>query len=73
MDASGLMCPQPVLLTRAALEALNPGEHLELRATDPHTSLDIEVFCATTGHHLVETRSAEGIWRFWIQKRAASQ
>ena len=50
VDCRGLLCPLPVLRTRQALEKLPPGAVVAVVCTDPASELDLEVFCATTGH-----------------------
>lgn len=69
VDARGVLCPEPVLRARAGLEALAPGEVMELLATDPHAELDIEVFCASTGHQLLSAIRREDTWHFLVAKR----
>ena len=68
LDATGLICPLPVLRTRKALSGLAPGALLEVRATDPAASKDMAAFCAATGHALVETSESDGIYRFLLRK-----
>lgn len=52
LDATGLLCPLPVLKARKRLSALAPGETLEVWADDPAAVVDIPHFCAQAGHHL---------------------
>ncbi len=49
LDATGLLCPLPVLKARRALKPLAPGAVLEVLATDPGAVRDFEHFCRTTG------------------------
>jgi len=70
IDATGLMCPEPVFRARMALDALRPGQELELRADDPLAGLDLEVFCQRHGHELRRLGDLEGgIGVFRIRKR----
>lgn len=46
VDARGLMCPEPLVLARRALRGLMAGSTVEVWATDPLASLDIEALCA---------------------------
>ena len=70
LDVKGLACPLPVLRAGKALKALDPGEELEVLATDPGSVKDFDAFCATTGHGLVEADEADGVYRFVIRKKA---
>ncbi len=49
VDARGLMCPEPVVMTRLALKTATPGTLLTIRVTDPLAPLDLEALCARTG------------------------
>ena len=68
LDATGLTCPLPVLRTRKALAPLAPGSLLEVHATDPAAAKDMAAFCEATGHMLVESSEAEGVYRFLLRK-----
>lgn len=54
LDASGLLCPLPVLKARKQLQAMAAGEVLRLRATDPAAVIDVPHFCSKSGHVLLE-------------------
>ncbi len=68
LDATGLLCPLPVLKARKRLKALAAGERLEVLADDPAAIVDIPHFCAEAGHTLVETFESNGIQRYVIEK-----
>jgi tRNA 2-thiouridine synthesizing protein A len=69
LDATGLLCPLPVLKARRALKPLAPGAVLEVLATDPGAVSDFEHFCRTTGCELLEaTETPGGILRFRMKK-----
>lgn len=71
LDATGLLCPLPVLKARRALKAVPAGGLLEVLATDPGATKDFEHFCNTTGCELVEAGEREGgILRFVLRKPA---
>ena len=71
LDASGLLCPLPVLKARRRLAGLRPGEVLRLRADDPAAPLDVAHFCREQGHSLLAERSlAGGAREFDIRKGA---
>jgi len=69
LDATGLLCPLPVLKARRALKPLAPGAVLEVLATDPGATKDFEHFCATTGCELIEaSEQPGGVLRFVMRK-----
>ena len=69
LDATGLLCPLPVLKARRALKPLAPGAVLEVLATDPGALKDFEHFCNTTGCEMLEASEGEGgVLRFRLKK-----
>lgn len=68
LDTKGLKCPLPVLRARKAMKSVDPGGLLEVHATDPDSVKDFKAFCETTGHGLIASREAEGVYVFLIKK-----
>jgi tRNA 2-thiouridine synthesizing protein A len=56
LDTRGLSCPLPVLKARKRLQAMAPGDRLRVLATDPKAPGDFRLYCAESGHVLVEER-----------------
>ena len=54
LDATGMVCPLPVLKARKMLQSMSPGEVLEVTATDPAAARDFAAFCNASGHRLIE-------------------
>ncbi len=55
LDATGLLCPLPVLKARKRLLALDVGHTLTVQADDPAAIVDMPHFCAESGHVLVSS------------------
>ena len=55
LDATGLLCPLPVLKLRKRLAGLKAGEEIAMRADDPAAIIDVPHFCAEAGHKLIAT------------------
>jgi tRNA 2-thiouridine synthesizing protein A len=68
-DATGLLCPLPVLRANRKLRELPIGGLLTVRATDPAAEQDFPAYCRQTGHELVETRRDGDVLVFVIRKR----
>lgn len=68
-DATGLLCPLPVLRANRKLRELPTGGLLTVRATDPAAVQDFPAFCRQTGHELVEARRDGDVLVFVIRKR----
>ncbi len=68
VDAKGLKCPQPLLLTKHNINQMQQGQILLLEATDPHTDLDLEVWCERFGHSIVQAKNKGDVFMFWLKK-----
>jgi len=49
LDATGLNCPEPVMMLHQKVRDLPPGGLLKVIATDPSTQRDIPKFCVFLG------------------------
>jgi len=68
LDARGLNCPLPILRTKKAIAGLQPGEILEITATDPGSVKDLEAFCGQTGNQMLSSKQTDGELHFRIRK-----
>jgi tRNA 2-thiouridine synthesizing protein A len=68
LDATGLLCPLPVLKARKRLNALTVGDQLRMRADDPAAVIDVPHFCAQAGHTLVESTQDGDVQIYLIEK-----
>jgi len=70
LDATGLFCPEPVMLLHNRVRDIAPGETLQVLATDPSTERDIPRFCQFLGHELIQQDQFEGHYRYLLRKQA---
>ena len=70
LDASGLNCPEPVMMLHNKVRDLAAGGLLKVIATDPSTRRDIPKFCLFLGHELVHQEEQQGAFLYWIRKSA---
>lgn len=68
-DATGLLCPLPVLRANRKLRELPAGGLLTVRATDPAAEADFPAYCRQTGHELVSAIREGEVLVFVIRKR----
>ena len=69
LDATGLLCPLPVLKARKRLMAMTPGAVLCLTADDPAAVVDVPHYCAEAGHTLLSVEDGSGgVRRYLIRK-----
>lgn len=70
LDATGLLCPEPVMLLHKKMREIAVGETLLVIATDPSTTRDIPKFCHFLGHALLETKEDGRTFSYCIRKQA---
>lgn len=68
LDASGLFCPEPVMLLHNKIRDIEAGQLLKLIATDPSTGRDVPKFCLFLGHELLESHEGDGTFTYLIRK-----
>ena len=68
LDLSGLKCPLPVLRTRKALLALQPGDRLRVICTDPLAGIDVPNLIRETGDIVEEQSQEDARISFLIRK-----
>lgn len=68
LDAKGLNCPLPILKTKVLLNKMNADEVLLVEATDPHSQIDFEAYCARTKHEIIKFELIDDVYRFYIKR-----
>ncbi len=69
VDAIGLACPMPLLKAKRALHAMQVGQRLRVLATDQGTVRDFRVFAEQSGHLLLDSAEANGVYSYLLEKR----
>ena len=67
LDAKGLNCPLPLLRLKQLLQKANPGEIIQMLATDPAAHLDIGVFIDKSNHEMLLFERDDDIQYFYIK------
>ena len=70
LDATGLFCPEPVMLLHNRIRDMAEGETLLILASDPSTTRDIPKFCSFLGHALLAQEEEGGQFRYLLRKGA---
>lgn len=68
LDATGLLCPLPVLKARKRLKSLPDGAVLEMLADDPAAIIDVPHFCAEAGHDLL-SQTDDGVHQVYLIRK----
>lgn len=69
LDATGLLCPLPVLKIRKRLKSLATKQIMKVIADDPATIIDVPHFCREQGHKLLKNQKDDKILTFFVQKK----
>ncbi len=68
LDATGLRCPEPVMMLRLTMRKMQTGETLLMVADDPSTTRDIPKFCIFMDHQLLQSDTQATPYRYLIKK-----
>ena len=68
VDATGLRCPEPLMVVRNKMMDMSAGEIIKVIATDPSTTWDFPKFCKFLNHELVSHEEVDDQYLFWIRK-----
>ena len=68
VDAKGLSCPMPIVKTKKAINDLQPGQVLEVQATDKGSKADIKAWAESTGHQYLGTIEEGNVLKHYIRK-----
>lgn len=68
LDASGLFCPEPVMMLHNVMRQAAAGERVLVIATDPSTERDIPKFCQFLGHQLEAQVTEAGRYLYLLVK-----
>ncbi|HPS30893.1 MAG TPA: FAD-dependent oxidoreductase [bacterium] len=72
LDACGLQCPGPIMKLKEGIDKLNPGERIEISATDQGFFKDSKSWCAVTGNTLISLEQEKGKITALIEKAMPS-
>ena len=68
VNACGVQCPGPILKLKKGIESLQPGQCLEVSATDAGFPRDAESWCRTTGNRFLSKTEENGVYRVRVIK-----
>lgn len=68
LDTTGLRCPEPVMLVRKTVRAMQAGDTLLVLADDPATTRDIPGFCRHMDHTLLASDISTLPYRYLLRK-----
>lgn len=68
LNATGALCPIPVLKAQKRLKKLQSGEILNILADDPAAVIDFPHFCSEQGYTLIKIEEHKDFKSFFVRK-----
>ncbi|MBS4174492.1 sulfurtransferase TusA family protein [Bacillus sp. FJAT-49736] len=68
LDAKGLACPMPIVKTKKTMNTMDPGQVMEVQATDKGSKADIKAWAESSGHQYLGTLEEGAILRHFLRK-----
>jgi tRNA 2-thiouridine synthesizing protein A len=68
LDATGKLCPIPIIWTAQRIKDLAVGQVLEVLATDEAIQEDLPAWTRTTGHELLGFEIELPVYRGYVRK-----
>ena len=72
LDCSGMQCPGPIMKVFDTMKELQDGDVVEVSASDPGFSRDIEAWARRTGNTLISNEKRDGEYVALLQKGGGS-
>ena len=72
LDCTGLACPGPIMRVKEAVENLESGCVLEVRASDRGFRRDLPAFCTVNGHDFLGATTESGITIGRLKKKSGA-
>lgn len=73
LDAKGLACPMPIVRTKKAMTSLEPGQVIEVQATDKGSTADMQAWAGSTGHQYLGTVEDGEILKHYLRKASEKE
>ncbi|MGD6816009.1 sulfurtransferase TusA family protein [Metabacillus sp. 113a] len=73
LDAKGLACPMPIVKTKKAINGLEPGQVIEVQATDKGSKADLKAWAESTGHQYIGTIEEGEVLKHYLRKSSSEE
>ncbi|MGN9864532.1 sulfurtransferase TusA family protein [Bacillus swezeyi] len=73
LDAKGLPCPMPIVKTKKAMNELEPGQVIEVQATDKGFLADVQAWAKGSGNQYLGTTEDGEISKHYLRKASNSK
>lgn len=73
LDAKGLACPMPIVKTKKEMTTLEPGQVMEIQATDKGSTADIKAWAESTGNQYLGTVTEGDTLKHYLRKATSEE
>ena len=73
LDAKGLACPMPIVRTKKMMNELQPGQVLEVQATDKGSKADLKAWANSVGHQYLGTIEEDHVLKHYVRKSSGEE
>jgi rhodanese-related sulfurtransferase/TusA-related sulfurtransferase len=73
LDCKGLACPMPIVKTKKAIDTMEPGQVIEVEATDKGSLADIQGWAKNTGHQYLGTIEKDDVLKHYLRKSSPDE
>ncbi|MBT2689720.1 sulfurtransferase TusA family protein [Bacillus sp. ISL-47] len=73
LDAKGLACPMPIVKTKKMMNEIEPGQVMEIQATDKGSTADLKAWSESTGNQYLGTIEDGDVLKHYVRKASASE
>jgi rhodanese-related sulfurtransferase/TusA-related sulfurtransferase len=73
LDAKGLACPMPIVKTKKEMTILEPGQVMEIQATDKGSTADLKAWAQSTGNQYLGTVEESNVLKHYLRKASAEE
>jgi rhodanese-related sulfurtransferase/TusA-related sulfurtransferase len=73
LDAKGLACPMPIVKTKKEMTVLEPGQVIEIQATDKGSTADLKAWSESTGNQYLGTVEEGNVLKHYLRKASAEE
>ncbi|MCJ1909839.1 sulfurtransferase TusA family protein [Planococcus ruber] len=73
LDAKGLACPMPIVRTKKAMKDLEPGQVIEVQATDKGSLADMKAWAKSSGNQYLGSSEEGNVLKHYLRKADESE
>ncbi|MBS1266224.1 MAG: putative sulfur carrier protein [Candidatus Woesearchaeota archaeon] len=67
LDCKGMVCPIPIVRLKQKIGELEPGQTLEMIATDSAVDSDVSAWCNSTGNEYLDYREEDNTYYVYVR------